>query len=52
MTAIRNGVYTDTEIPDPELGPRKLDVETLYNPERFRPNYSGKNSLPVFLTRA
>ena len=52
MMAIRNGAYTDTEIPDPELGPRRLDVETMYNRERFRPDYSGKSGLPVFMMRA
>lgn len=52
MMAIRNGRYTDTDIPDSKLGPRTLDVETMYNSERFRPRYSGKNFLPIFLTRA
>ena len=52
MMAIRNGRYTDTDIPDSKLGPRTLDAETMYNSKRFRPHYSGKNSLPVFLTRA
>ena len=26
-------------IPDPKLGPRKVDVATMYNTERYRPNY-------------
>jgi len=39
-------------MPDPKLGPRKLDVATMYNTNRYRPNYSGKLGMPVFLTRA
>jgi 6-phosphofructokinase 1 len=31
MTAVRNGSFTDTEIPDPALGPRSVDVENLWN---------------------
>ena len=51
MMAIQNGVYTDTPIPDPGLGARTVDVETMYNAERYRPNYSNKQGLPIFLTR-
>lgn len=51
MMAIQNGCYTDAEIPDPELGPRKVDVAQMYNVERLRPNYSGKNGMPIFLNR-
>jgi len=52
MMAIQNGCYTDADIPDPALGPRKVDVATMYNVERYRPNYAGKQGLPIFLTRA
>ena len=52
MMAIRDGCYTDTEIPDPALGPRTVDVETMYDLERFRPNYQTKKSLPIFMMRA
>lgn len=51
MMAIRNGCYTDTDIPDPKLGPRKVDVATMYDRERFRPNYAGKMGLPIFMMR-
>jgi ATP-dependent phosphofructokinase / diphosphate-dependent phosphofructokinase len=37
-------------IPDPKLGPRHVDVENMYNKERYRPTYSNKERLPVFLT--
>jgi 6-phosphofructokinase 1 len=51
MMAIQNGCYARAEIPDPTLGPRKVDVATMYNTERYRPNYANKAGLPVFLTR-
>jgi 6-phosphofructokinase 1 len=52
MTAIANGCYTLAPIPDPKLGPRRVDIETMYNTERYRPTYDQKQGLPVFLTRA
>jgi 6-phosphofructokinase len=52
MTAIQNGTYALVNIPDPKLGPRKVDVDTMYNTERYRPNYSNKLGLPIFLTRS
>ena len=50
MTAIQQGCYTAAEIPAPELGPRQVDVDTMYNKNRFRPLYTGKLGVPVFLT--
>jgi ATP-dependent phosphofructokinase / diphosphate-dependent phosphofructokinase len=52
MTAINKGCYATVPIPDPKMGPRKVDVETMYNTERYRPNYSHKLGLPIFLTKA
>ncbi len=51
MMAIVNGCYSVVEIPDPKLGPRRVDVDTMYNQQRYRPNYAGKVDLPIFLTR-
>ncbi len=51
MMAIQNGCYVRAEIPDPALGPRKVDVASMYNTERYRPNYANKAELPLFLTR-
>jgi len=42
LVALQGGKYTHVPIPDPKLGPRKLDVDKLYNVARFRPHYSGK----------
>ncbi len=52
MTAIKNGCYALEQIPDPKLGPRRVDVATQYNTDRYRPTYDLKLGLPVFLTRA
>jgi 6-phosphofructokinase 1 len=52
MTAISDGRYSLVAIPDPKLGPRKVDVATMYNTERYRPTYDGKLGLPIFLIRA
>jgi 6-phosphofructokinase 1 len=51
MAGIHEGRYAMVALPDPKLGPRKLDVATMYNTNRYRPNYSGKLGMPVFLTR-
>ena len=52
MTAITNGCYTMVGIPDPKLGPRRVDIESMYNTERYRPTYDRKLGLPIFLTHA
>ncbi len=52
MAAIVGGCYTLAPIPDPALGPRRVDVASMYNTDRYRPIYSDKLGLPVFLTKA
>lgn len=52
MTAIQNGCYALTPIPDPALGPRKVEIDTMYNQERYRPTYDKKLGLPIFLTHS
>jgi len=52
MAAISDGRYALVGIPDPKLGPRKVDVATMYNTERYRPTYDHKLGLPIFLIRA
>jgi len=51
MTAINDGRYTMAPIPDPTLGPRKVDIPSMYNTERYRPKYDHKLGFPIFLTR-
>ena len=52
MTAINEGCYAMVDIPDPKLGPRRVDVAKMYNTERYRPTYDHKLGFPIFLTRA
>jgi ATP-dependent phosphofructokinase / diphosphate-dependent phosphofructokinase len=49
MMAIQDGKYAHTALPDPALGPRRVDVPTLYNVDRFRPRYDGKLGDPMLL---
>ncbi len=49
MVAIQDGKYAHTELPDPALGPRKVDVPAMYNVTRFRPRYDGKLGDPMLL---
>jgi ATP-dependent phosphofructokinase / diphosphate-dependent phosphofructokinase len=51
MSALVDGKYDLSPIPDPKLGPRKVDVATMYNTERLRPTYENKRGLPIFLNR-
>ena len=49
MVAIQGGRYAHTALPDPALGPRKVDVDAMYNVARFRPRYDGKLGDPMLL---
>ena len=49
MVAIQDGKYALTSLPDPALGPRKVDVPVMYNVARFRPRYDGKLGDPMLL---
>jgi len=51
MSGMVQGCYAMVPIPAPELGPRKVDVATMYNTERYRPIYANKHGLPIFLNR-
>jgi len=51
MAAINEGRYAMAPIPHPKLGPRRVDIASMYNTERYRPNYDHKIGLPIFLTR-
>ena len=52
MSALVDGRFDLVPIPDPKLGPRKIDVTSMYNTERYRPIYAHKRGLPIFLNRA
>ena len=51
MTAINQGHYAMVPIPDSNLGPRKVNVASMYDTERYCPQYDHKTGLPLFLTR-
>ena len=38
--------------PRSEAGAKKVDIASMYNTERYRPNYANKTGLPIFLTQA
>ena len=50
MASINEGKYAMVNIPDPKLGPRRLDVDHMYNKERYRPSYMCKEGLPLLLS--
>ena len=52
MSALVDGKYDLVPIPDPKLGPRKVDLASMYNTARLRPSYTAKRGLPIFLNRA
>jgi len=51
MTAIKDGCYATVPLPDSKLGPRRIDVDTMYNTRQYRPLYSNKAGIPFFLAR-
>ena len=49
MMAIRDGKYAHAPLPDPALGARRVDVDQMYNVERYRPRYTGLLGHPLML---
>jgi 6-phosphofructokinase len=49
MVAIRDGKYAHSSLPDPSLGARHVDLEVMYNAERYRPRYIGLLGHPLLL---
>jgi 6-phosphofructokinase 1 len=49
MVAVRDGKYAHSPLPESALGPRRIDVEQLYNVDRFRPRYEAKLGSPLLL---
>jgi ATP-dependent phosphofructokinase / diphosphate-dependent phosphofructokinase len=52
MVGIQNGCYAHAPLPLVSVGPRKVDLTTQYNTERYRPNYGSKLGAPIFFNRA
>jgi 6-phosphofructokinase 1 len=51
MIGIQGGHYAHTPLPDASVGARKVDIATLYNTERYRPNYLSKLGEPLLFGR-
>jgi len=49
MMGIRDGKYAAVDIPDPKLGPRTVNIDRLYNIDRYRPRYHNKIGSPLLL---
>jgi ATP-dependent phosphofructokinase / diphosphate-dependent phosphofructokinase len=50
MIGIQSGHYAHMPLPDVSLGARRVDVATLYNVERYRPNYASKLGAPLLFS--
>lgn len=51
MVGVQKGCYAHAPLPDTKLGARKVDIATLYDTERYRPNYKGKLGLPLLFNK-
>ncbi len=49
MMAVRDGKYDHSPLPDPALGARRVDVDQMYNLDRYRPRYIGLLGQPILL---
>ena len=49
MVALRDGVYTHVSMTETRAGARKVDVNTLYDAEAYRPKIRSVEGLPMFL---
>ena len=49
MAAICDGKYADTSLPAAGSTARRVDVQAMYNVERFRPRYDGRIGRPLLL---
>jgi 6-phosphofructokinase 1 len=49
MVAIQDGKYAHTTLPQTGTAPRRVDVDDMYDVDRFRPRYEGKLGDPMLL---
>jgi ATP-dependent phosphofructokinase / diphosphate-dependent phosphofructokinase len=49
MVAIRDGKYASTSLLETGSSARRVDVDAMYNRERFRPRYDGRAGRPMLL---
>jgi 6-phosphofructokinase 1 len=50
MVAVQGGRYAHVDLPEREHGSRQVDVQALYDVERYRPKYAGKLGTPLLLS--
>jgi 6-phosphofructokinase 1 len=50
MIGIQEGRYAHSLLSPTPLGPRKLNIQKLYNTERYRPNYTSKLGEPLLFS--
>jgi 6-phosphofructokinase 1 len=50
LVALRKGAYTHVPLTETRQGARKVDVETLYDVEAYRPKIRRLEDLPMFLS--
>ena len=51
MVGVRNGCYAHIPLPDTSLGAHRVDIASLYNTERYRPNYTSKLGAPLLFNK-
>lgn len=49
MVGIRDGKYAHVDLQSTGVAARRVDVDTMYNIERFRPRYDGRLGSPLLL---
>jgi 6-phosphofructokinase 1 len=50
LAAVQDGKYTHAPLPDPQAGPRKVNVPKMYYEDRCRPRYAGRIGAPLLLS--
>ncbi|MGH9734596.1 MAG: 6-phosphofructokinase [Candidatus Acidiferrales bacterium] len=51
LVGLQNGCYAQVPLAGLPSGARRVDVEGLYNTERYRPNYTSKLGAPLLFNR-
>jgi 6-phosphofructokinase len=51
MVALQNGCYAHAPLPASSMGARKVNIDTQYNTERYRPDYTAKLGAPLLFNR-
>ena len=51
LVGLQNGCYAQVPLAGLPSGARRVDIERLYNTERYRPNYTSKLGAPLLFNR-